>query len=91
MADTQLLDKAFAIVLKSFIEKGHAAGHTEVATALGLSMEEGRQLYRELIDGQYHSAWLEPDTDYVISFAPFNNLPTPYRISIDGQQKWFGQ
>ena len=91
MADTQLLDTAFAIVLKSFIETGHAAGHIEVATALSLSMEEGRQLYHELVDGQYHSAWLEPDTDYVVSFAPFNNLPTPYRISIDGQQKWFGQ
>jgi len=31
------------------------------------------------------------DTDFITSFAPFNNLPTQYRITIDGQQKWFGQ
>ena len=29
--------------------------------------------------------------DYIVSFAPFNNLPTQYRITIEGQQKWFGQ
>jgi hypothetical protein len=27
----------------------------------------------------------------ITSFAPFNNLPTQYRITVDGQQKWFGQ
>ena len=27
----------------------------------------------------------------IASFAPFNNLPTQYRISIDGQHKWFAQ
>ena len=25
------------------------------------------------------------------SSAPFNSLPTQYRISVDGEQKWFGQ
>jgi hypothetical protein len=34
---------------------------------------------------------LLPNTDYVGSFPPFNNLPIQYRITIDGQQKWFGQ
>jgi hypothetical protein len=35
--------------------------------------------------------WLHPSTDYIASFAPFNNLPTQYRITIERQQKWFGQ
>jgi hypothetical protein len=35
--------------------------------------------------------WLFPDTDYIGSFAPFSNLPTQYRITVDGEQKWFGQ
>ena len=26
-----------------------------------------------------------------MSVAPFNNLPTQYRISIDGEHKWFAQ
>ena len=36
-------------------------------------------------------AWLYDDTDYIASFAPFNNVPTQYRITVDGVQKWFGQ
>ena len=35
--------------------------------------------------------WLFPDTDYIGSFASFSNLPTQYRITVDGEQKWFGQ
>jgi hypothetical protein len=35
--------------------------------------------------------WLYPETDLICSFAPFSNLPTQYRISVDGVQKWFGQ
>ena len=35
--------------------------------------------------------WLFPNTSFIVSFAPFNNLPTQYRISVDGEQKWFGQ
>ena len=35
--------------------------------------------------------WLFPETDLIASFAPFNNLPTQYRISVDGEQKWFAQ
>jgi len=34
---------------------------------------------------------LFPDTDYISSFAPFSNLPTQYRVSIGGEQKWFAQ
>ncbi len=91
MVDLPLLDRAFGIVMQSFIEKGYAASHVEVAHALGLPIEEGRQLYRELVNGGYHSSWLEDGTDYVVSFAPFNNLPTHYRITVDGEHKWFGQ
>jgi len=91
MADLPLLDKAYGIVMKSFMERGYAATHVEVASAMGLSVEDGRQLYRELVNGGYHSAWLEEGTDYVVSFAPFNNLPTQYRITVDGEQKWCGQ
>jgi hypothetical protein len=24
-------------------------------------------------------------------FAPFNNLPTQYRVSVEGEQRWFAQ
>ena len=44
-----------------------------------------------IIVGAGISGWLFPDTDYIASFAPFSNLPTQYRITIDGQHGWFGQ
>ena len=88
---TSILDRAFTIVLQSILDRGYAATHVELAKAMGLGIEEGRQLYRELVNGGYHSSWLEEGTDYIVSFAPFNNLPTPYRVSVAGQQRWFGQ
>jgi hypothetical protein len=91
MPELALLDRAYTIVMQSFLERGYAASHVELAAAMGLPVEEGRQLYRELVNGQYHSSWLEEGTDYIVSFAPFNNLPTYYRVSVDGEQKWFAQ
>jgi hypothetical protein len=89
MADLQLLDKGFHFIMHRFMETGQAPYYTEMATALGLSMEEGRQLLHELMT--HHPAWVHPETDYIVSFAPFHNLPTQYRISVEGVQKWFGQ
>ena len=91
MAELELLDRAFAYIMKRFVDTGQAPHYTEAATDLGLSMEEGRQLYHDLVDGQYHSSWLYPDTEYIVSFAPFQNLPTQHRITVDGEQKWFAQ
>ena len=62
----------------------------EIATELGVSPEEGRKALHELFFPGF-PGWLYPNTDYITSFAPFNNLPTQYRITIDGQQKWFAQ
>jgi len=33
----------------------------------------------------------DPEVDTVVSLAPFDNLPTPYRDTIDGDQKWFAR
>jgi len=39
----------------------------------------------------YPIGWLHPDTDYIASFPPLNNLPTQYRITLRGAQRWFAQ
>src|SRR2546429_7457270 len=39
----------------------------------------------------YPIGWLHPETDYIASFPPLNNLPTQYRISARGEQRWFAQ
>jgi hypothetical protein len=54
-------------------------------------MEEGRRALHELMSAGVLGMWLFPDTDYISSFAPFSNLPTQYRLTIGGEQKWFAQ
>jgi hypothetical protein len=90
MADPVTLDKAFYAILRSFIETGRAPHYAELAAALGVSVEEGRQLFHDL-EATGYSFFLHPETDQIVSVAPFNNLPNQYRITIDGEQKWFAQ
>ena len=90
MAECALLDRAYHFTMQRFVSTGQAPHYTALAAGLGLAMEEGRQLFHDLV-GSGIPAWLHPQTDYLVSFAPFHNLPTQYRISVDGQQQWFAQ
>ena len=90
MADAQVLDRAFTIIRDRLIETGQAPHYTELAAALGCSVEEGRQTLHAVLETGY-PGWLYPSTDYIASFAPFYTLPTQYRVWVDGQQKWFAQ
>lgn len=90
MADLTTLDRVFCQIMQRFVETGQALHYTELASSMGIPVEEGRQLLYDVIDTGI-PAWVHPDTDYVVSFAPFNNLPTQYRITVDGEQKWFAQ
>jgi hypothetical protein len=90
MSDLSLLDKIFHIIMKRMVATGVAPHYTEIASELGLSMEEGRKVVHDLFAAGI-PGWLFPGTSFITSFAPFNNLPTQYRITVDGQQKWFGQ
>ena len=90
MSEPSQLDKTFNIILKHMVETGQAPHYTEIAAELEVSMEEGRKVLHDLFS-QGMAAWLSPNTDFIASFAPFNNQPTQYRISTDGHQKWFGQ
>lgn len=35
--------------------------------------------------------WFAPETDYIASWAPFSNIPNHHRITVAGEQRWFGQ
>jgi hypothetical protein len=85
------LDQAFHIIIEKMIATGQAPHYTEIAAALGVSPEKGRKTLRKLFSTLGFPGWLYPTTDNIVSFAPFNNLPTHYRLTIDGIQKWFGQ
>ena len=90
MSEPTQLDKTFQIIMKRMMETGQAPYYTELAAELGVSPEEGRKILHELFSPGF-AGWLFPNTDYIVSFPPFNNLPTQYRTTIEGEQKWFAQ
>lgn len=90
MSDPALLDKTFHIIMKRMVDTGVAPHYTELAAELGLGVEDGRKALHDLFSWGI-PGWLFPNTSLITSFAPFNNLPTQYRISVGGLQKWFGQ
>jgi len=84
------MDRTFSFIMKRMIKTGQAPFYTEIAKELGVSVEEGRKALHDLFKKAV-ACWVFPNTDYVASFTPFSNLPTQYRITIEGKQKWFGQ
>ena len=90
MSESSQMDRVFQIIMKCMMETGQAPHYTEIASALDVPVEEGRKALHKLFSPGF-PGWLFPNTDYIASFPPFNNLPTQYRITIDGQQKWFAQ
>ena len=90
MADAALMDRGFHRIMRGLVETGSAPHYAELARALGLAVEEGRGLLRDLMQA-YPIGWLHPETDYIASFPPLNSLPTQYRITVRGEQRWFAQ
>jgi len=91
MADPQLLARMYHAVMTGIVRDGRAPHYTELATELGLSLDQAREALHELGDGRVPGFWLYPGTDVIASPAPFSNIPTHYLISVEGQQKWYGQ
>ena len=91
MSSPSLLDKVYHAILTRMVKSGQAPHYTELAKELAVAVEEAREAIHDLASAGIPGIWLFPDTDYISSFAPFSNLPTQYRITVDGEQKWFGQ
>ena len=90
MAEQTQLDQTYDFILRTFIDRGQAPHFTEIGRAFGVAPDEGRRLLHELL-GAGLPNWLFPSTDLIASFAPFNNLPTQYRLGVDDERKWFAQ
>lgn len=91
MTDLAMLDRSYTFILRHFMETGYAPHYIDLAAELGVSPEEGRLALHDLMGLEIPGTWLHPGTDYIASFAPFSNFATQYRITVEGQQKWFGQ
>ena len=90
MADPRLLDQMFTRLMHGLVDSGRAPHYAELAAPLGLTVEDSRRLLLDVMQA-YPIGWLHPETDYIASFPPLNNLPTQYRVSVGGEQKWFAQ
>ena len=91
MRQSSRLDRTFHIIVKRMIATGQAPHFTEIAAELDVPPAEGRKALHDLFSTRGFPGWLYPRTDDIVSFPPFNNLPTHHRLTIDGQQKWFAQ
>lgn len=88
--DVKSLDRVFHAIMSSMVETGRAPHYAELARALHRTTEETRLAIHGIFSRGY-PGWVHPGTDLVVSFPPLNNLPTAYRISVGGAQRWFGQ
>ena len=91
MAEPQLLAGMYHAIISGIVRDGRAPHYTELASELGLSPDEARQALHELDRRGVPGFWVRPETDVVESCAPFSNIPTQYLISVEGEQKWYGQ
>lgn len=90
MADLKTMDRLHHFILETMVERGVAPHYTEIARAFSVPPEAGKKLLHELM-AIGKPWWLYDGTDYIATYAPFNNVPTQYRISVGGDQKWFAQ
>ena len=85
-----LVQRTYTHVLEHIIEHGWAPHYTDLAVAFSVTTEEARCALNEAAEFAV-GCWTSPGTDQVGSWAPLNNTPTHYLVSVDGQRKWFGQ
>lgn len=83
MAAPQLLAAMYHAVMSGIVRDGRAPHYTELATQLGLSLDQAREELHEFGDGRVPGFWLEPGTDLIASPTPFSNIPTQYLISLE--------
>lgn len=88
MTDSQVLARAHHALMRGFVQAGRALHHTELARELGLTPDAARQVQRDLAASGLPIG-IHPDTDYISAMGPFSSIPTHYRISVEGVQRWY--
>jgi len=83
------LDRAFHTILTIMVETGRAPNQTGLGAALGLDLDESNTILHNLMASGY-PGWVDENND-IVTICPLSNHPNQYRISVDGEQKWFGQ
>ena len=88
--DKTMVQTTYTTIMQHFIEHGRAPHFTQLASMMSMTIEEAR-LHQAEAARLGVGCWLAHDTDLIESWAPFHNIPTQYKITINGEQKWYGQ
>ena len=92
MTDHEMTQRAYTAILEQLVATGRAPHYTELADVLNIDLDSAREIQREAAAAApAATCWLAHDTDLIESWAPFSNVPTHYRVSVDGVQQWYGQ
>lgn len=83
------LDKVFQAIMTGMVQTGDAPGHADVAAELGIAASEALTAFSDIMASGY-PGWLD-DHDAIVTLCPFSNRPNEYKISVDGEQNWYGQ
>jgi len=89
--DENMVQTAYTSILESFIQTGRAPHYTELGNTLGMGPEQAKDLQREAAKAGLGACFLLDDTGYIESFGPFYNLANHYRVTVEGEQKWYAQ
>ena len=87
--NADLLDRAFQAIMTNMVQTGRAPDHTELATVLGIDSAQARAILDDIMATGY-PGWLD-EHDNIVTICPLSNRPNQYKISVDGEQKWYGQ
>ena len=90
MPEATTMDSAYHFIITRMVDTGQTPHYSELADHLSLSIDDGRRVLHQLVEST-GAVRLHPDADLSEAVAPFSSIPTHYRITVDGQQKWFGQ
>jgi hypothetical protein len=77
-------------IMRGFVLHGRAPHYTELGAELCLAPDAALGAQRRLLELP-EPWWADPGLDVLVTFRPFANVPTNYRISVDGRQRWYGQ
>lgn len=89
MTTSGVLAEAYRLLLSNFVRTGRALHYTELADQLSVSPAEGLEVQGGLT-GSGIPIFTQADTDHLAALTPFSNIPTQWRISVDGDQRWYG-
>ena len=87
--NADLLDKSFHAIMTWIVETTHAPTYQELGAVLGIGPDEARTVLHDSMASGY-PAWVDEKYN-TVTICPFSDQLNQYRISVDGEQKWYGQ